>query len=342
MRRPVKICFVPLTRQPITMPSKIWIRSRVPSTTFACTLTESPGISVGRFLRSASASSRSITLDTAYKDNTQLRRGLTIEQIGTATARPLGGLSAAPALDLGVMAGEQHVRNLVTLEDCGPRVMRILQQLLGKRLVFGRFLRTEDTADEPADRIDQHHRRQLAAGEHVITDRALPVGEVGTDPLVDPLVASADQIEIGVRGQFAHQLLGEPLPLRTQQDDGPAASARSYRFEDGLRLEHHAGATAVWNVIHLAVPVVRVITQVVKLQGDQPRGQPAARHSRAQRTREEFGEKRQDLDVHACVSSSNSTVMRPSDGAIVRTTPRILGIRTSLVPFVTRSTSFAG
>src|SRR5690349_12330096 len=137
MRRTVKISFVPLPRQPITMPSKIWIRSRVPSTTFACTLTVSPGINVGTFLRSASASSRLITLDTAYKDNTRLRRGPTDEQIGTATACPFGSLRPTPALDLGVMAGEQHLRNLVPLEDRRPRVMRILEQLLRKRLIPG-------------------------------------------------------------------------------------------------------------------------------------------------------------------------------------------------------------
>src|ERR1700682_2691725 len=197
MRRTVKICFVPLPRQPMTMPSKIWIRSRVPSTTLACTLTESPGIKVGRFLRSASASSRSITLDTAYKDNTQLRRGLAIEQIGTASARPVGGLRTAPALDLGVMAGQQHLRNLVTFEDRRPRVVGVLEEILGKRLVFGRLLRTEDTGNEPAHGVDQHHRRQLAAGEHVITDRDLPVHQVGADPLVDALVAAADQVEVG-------------------------------------------------------------------------------------------------------------------------------------------------
>src|ERR1700687_1165207 len=127
MRRTVKISFVPLPRQPITMPSKIWIRSRVPSTTFACTLTVSPVIKVGTFLRWASASSKSMTLDTAYKDNTQLRRGLMVEQIGTATARPLGGLRTAPALDLGMMAGEQHLRNLVTFENRRPGVVRVLQ-----------------------------------------------------------------------------------------------------------------------------------------------------------------------------------------------------------------------
>src|SRR3989449_1668478 len=56
----------------MTMPSKIWIRSRVPSTTLACTLTVSPGIKVGTFLRWDSASSRLMTLDTAYKDITPL------------------------------------------------------------------------------------------------------------------------------------------------------------------------------------------------------------------------------------------------------------------------------
>src|SRR2546423_7080066 len=137
IRRTVNASLVPLPRQPITMPSKIWIRSRVPSTTFACTLTESPGIKDGRFLRWASASSRSMTLDTAYKDNTQLRHGLMIEQIGTSAARALSGLGTAPALDLGMMAGEQHLGHLVTLEDRGSRVMRVFQELIRKRLVFG-------------------------------------------------------------------------------------------------------------------------------------------------------------------------------------------------------------
>src|ERR1700682_554864 len=265
MRRTVKISFEPLPRQPITMPSKIWIRSRVPSTTFACTLTVSPGIKVGTLLRWASASSRSITLDTAYKDNTQLRRGLMVEQIGTATARPLGGLGTAPALDLGVMAGEQHLRNLVTLEDGGPREVRVLEQLLGKRLVFWRLLRTQDSGDEPTHRVDQHHGRELAAGEHVITDRDLAVDQVGAHALVDALVAATDQVEVGAARQLAYQSLGKPLTLWAQQDHRACAGARPDGFEDGLWLEHHPRATPVGNVVDLAVPVVGVIAEVVEL-----------------------------------------------------------------------------
>src|SRR4030088_2310835 len=123
IRRTVKLCFVPLPRPPITMPSKIWIRSRVPSTTFACTFTESPGIKVGRFLRWASASSRSITLDTAYKDTTRLRLGRMLDQIGTTLPGSLAGLRPPPSFNLGVMAGKQHLGNLVALEYRRPRVV---------------------------------------------------------------------------------------------------------------------------------------------------------------------------------------------------------------------------
>src|SRR3989442_1112462 len=96
----------------MTMPSKIWIRSRVPSTTLACTLTVSPGIKVGTFLRWDSASSRLMTLDTAYKDITlDPRLPPLVEQVRTATAGPFGGLGAAPALDLRMVAPAQHLGN---------------------------------------------------------------------------------------------------------------------------------------------------------------------------------------------------------------------------------------
>src|SRR5438445_10209357 len=123
-----------------------------------------------------------------------------VEQIWTATARPLSGLRAAPALDLRMMAGQQHLRNLVTLEDRRPRVMRVLQQLHSKRLVFRRLLRTQDAGDEPAHRVDQHHRRELAAGEDVVTDRDFAVDEVRTDPLVDALIAATDEVEVAMAG----------------------------------------------------------------------------------------------------------------------------------------------
>src|SRR2546426_10299479 len=117
IRRTVKASLAPLPRQPMTMPSKIWIRSRVPSTTLACTLTVSPGIKVGTFLRWDSASSRLMTLDTAYKDITlDPRLPPLVEQVRTATAGPFGGLGATPALGLRRVARPQHPRNAMPFE----------------------------------------------------------------------------------------------------------------------------------------------------------------------------------------------------------------------------------
>src|SRR5260370_22908485 len=101
----------------MTMPSKIWIRSRVPSTTLACTFTVSPGIKVGTFLRLDSASSRLMTLDTAYKDITlDPPLPLVVEQVGAATARPFRRPATPPALDLGVVARAQHLGKRTSLD----------------------------------------------------------------------------------------------------------------------------------------------------------------------------------------------------------------------------------
>src|SRR5260370_18391847 len=124
----------------MTMPSKIWIRSRVPSTTLACTFTVSPGIKVGTFLRWDSASSRLMTLDTAYKDITlDPPLPLVVEQVGAATARPFRHLGTAPALDLGVVARPQHVGDRMSLQLPRPRLMRVLEKWLVEAFVFVRF-----------------------------------------------------------------------------------------------------------------------------------------------------------------------------------------------------------
>src|ERR1700694_1434426 len=343
MRRTVKASLAPLPRQPMTMPSKIWMRSRVPSTTLACTLTVSPGIKVGTFLRWDSASSRSMTLDTAYKDNT---RGpplplLAVEQVRAAAARPLGRLGAAPALDLRMVTRAKHLGDGMPLELRGPGVVRVFEEMLVEGFVFGRFFGPEYPGDQPADGIDDHHRGELAAGEHVVPNRDLLVDQVRGDPLIDALVPSADQIEVFVAGQLADQPLVEQFTLWRQQDHRPFAHSRAHRFEDRLRLQHHPRAAAIRHVVDLAVAVVRVIAQVMEAPRDEPVGEPSSGDSGAEGAWEHLGEEGQDLDDHAFDSSGSSTVIVPSAGAIERTTLRIMGIRISWCPSVTRKTSFA-
>src|ERR1700732_4549341 len=185
------------------------MRSRVPSTTLACTLTVSPGIKVGTFLRWDSSSSRLMMLDTAYKDNTpdSPLPLLAVEQVRAATARPLGRLGAAPALDLGMVTRAKHLGDGMPFGLRGPRVVRVLEEMLVEGFVFGRLFGPQYPGDQPADRIDHHQRGELAAGQHVVPDGDFLVDQVRGDPLINSLVPSADQIEVFVAGKLADQPL---------------------------------------------------------------------------------------------------------------------------------------
>src|SRR5207237_9222267 len=105
------------------------------------------------------------------------------------------------------------------------------------------------------------------------------------------------------------------------------------------RLQDHAGAAAVGNVVHLPMAIVRVVAQVMNPQRDQTTGEAASSDPGAKRPGKHLGKERQDLDDHGCASSRRSTIIMPSAGAIERTTLRIIGVKTSPSRPVTRSTS---
>ena len=104
-------------------------------------------------------------------------------------------------------------------------------------------------------------RRGLAAGEHEVAERDLLVEESEVaDPLVDPLVAPAD--EQSTRGRTASAAARawsrrrRPGVIRTVQARGAArVPPRLDRRGHDRRHHHHARAAAVGLVVHLAVPV---------------------------------------------------------------------------------------
>ena len=73
--------------------------------------------------------------------------------------------------------------------------MRVLEQSVGERLVVGRGRVAEHAGHEAADRLDDQEGPDLAAGQHHVADRDLVVDQVLAHPLVDALVASAEQRE---------------------------------------------------------------------------------------------------------------------------------------------------
>jgi hypothetical protein len=85
-----------------------------------------------------------------------------------------------------------------TGESSAPSTPGTSRATVGR--VVRQIVQSEAHSTEPGDGIDHHQGGELAAGQHVVTDGELPVGQVLGDSLVDTLVAATDQEGISGSG----------------------------------------------------------------------------------------------------------------------------------------------
>ena len=147
--------------------------------------------------------------------------------------------SPPPFADARVVAGEQHVGNRPAAPLRGSRVVRVLRRALerlARRTPRPPTHRRRARPAACAARCRHHHRGQLAAGQHVAADRDLVGHEVLEDPLVEALVAAAQQRELRLGRQLAtparRRAAGRPASARSraaraQRRPGPRRSARA-------------------------------------------------------------------------------------------------------------------
>src|SRR5438093_7096212 len=143
-----------------------------------------------------------------------------------ASASPAGPFSAPVAWPLGlatfaaslappgrdplVMSGEQHLGRAPAPIVRRARVVRILGMPLeghAEGLLGRRALVAESAGELARDGIADHHRRQLAAAEHVASDRDHVARKMLEDALVEPLVAAAEERQRGLCRQLLDKLL---------------------------------------------------------------------------------------------------------------------------------------
>src|SRR5919206_398580 len=128
----------------------------------------------------------------------------------SAAVRPLSAALGPPGADAGVVPGEQDPGHRVAAPLRRPGVLRVLGRPAegGAEGLLDRALGvTKHPRELPHDRIADDHRRELSAGEDVWADRDHVGREVLVHPLVEPLVASAEQRQLLLAGQ----LRGEPI-----------------------------------------------------------------------------------------------------------------------------------
>src|SRR5689334_8253698 len=211
-------------------PSKACTRSRSPSTTFTLTFTVSPGRKSGSFAVSFSLATCAASIFVRVVISVFLSSRTLVSEtlgplflingpkIGPPQFRRRFGLGVTPGLDLLVVAGEQHLRHLQALPLRRPRVMRVLQEARLETLLLQRLLGAHDTGQEANAGIDHRQSRRFAARKDDVAEADLEQPAGLDHPLIEPLVAAADQNHSRPRGPVPDQRLLDPLAARREVD----------------------------------------------------------------------------------------------------------------------------
>lgn len=210
----------------------------------------------------------------------------------------------APGRDGGVVPPPEDLGDAEPPDLEGAGVVRVVEEALAgaEGVLDGALLVAEDARAEPGDRVEEHHRRQLAAGEDVVPDGdLLGPGEL-EGPFVHAFVAPGEEDEAGRVGQLADEGLVEAAALGGEVDRaGAARMARLCLVEGpqhGFRHQDHAGAAAERAVVHDAVAALAEEAEVDEVHADEAAADRAPEDGLLEERAEEGGEEGDDGGVH--------------------------------------------
>jgi hypothetical protein len=156
--------------------------------------------------------------------------------------------------------------------------MRVVEQPVHERILARRFRVTQRPRQLAHHAVDHHHRRELAAGEHVVADRNLVVRCAPDQSLVDPFVASGEHHDALLFRKLRHQRVIEHAPLRRQVHHSRLRYTTAFlplprrrqRFFQRLGHHHHAWSAAIRAIVDAAVIVGREVARIPQHQVIQP------------------------------------------------------------------------
>src|SRR5215210_2383262 len=326
--RTVKVSRSPPFCRRITTPWNTWTRSRVPSTTRTCTLTVSPGRNSGMSERRKGCSTRSVLFMATVRDCTSggfrpdrdgsgagsswtlsAPERSALEQVGAIAARLVEGGVAPPSLDLGVVPRPQDLGHRHAAELRRTRVMRVVEQTVLERVALVGLLATDHAGNQPRHRLDEHERRKLATGQHVVSDGDLLRGKAFHHSFIHTLIPATDEGEVRLAGQLVHEFALEAAPRRAQQDRAAAIVAeRLDRREHRLGLHDHAGSAPERFVVHGPVPIGREVADVVQVDLEDALGDRPAEQALPQGALKDAGKDREHVDPHRAGGYSSGAV----------------------------------
>ena len=238
---------------------------------------------------------------------------------------------------------ESRIGHLPAPELGRPRVVRVLEaaaELLREALELAGAL-GEGAGQPPGDRVEQHHRRQIAVREDVRADRDRVGREMLDDALVEALEPGGEERQL-VRGrELFDDLLRQRASFRRERDHPlrPRIAVHGLeRGRDDVDAQHHAGAAAVGLVVDLAGAERRRLAVVEEPQvelGPEHRADRPLLGEPGEGVRDEC----EDVDSHCESAKPGAITIRPPSTSTFRTQASTSG---SDRPESSSRTSFAG
>ena len=194
-------------------------------------------------------------------------------EIRAAGHGALIALFPAPVIYAAVVAAEEDGRNLAAMPLLGAGILGILQQSVPVALVGIAALLGQHPLLHTEQAVRHGHGRNLAAGEDEVAHAQLLVHALVNEALVHPLIVSADQEDIFMRGlQLLGYLLGK----------GPATGGHIDRVGSlpylpadmlpaavqGVCLHHRTPTAAVGVIVHLHLLIGGILPNLVGVEPD--------------------------------------------------------------------------
>ena len=180
---------------------------------------------------------------------------------------------------------------------------------------LGEGLRVSHHArDQPRDSFNHRHRRHFATVENVIPERKLTdansSGVVVDNALVNALVAAASENEVRFLRELARDGLREDLTGGRGNDENRVVGNDGIkRFTPRLWTHDHSCSAAVRRVVNGFVHVVGEVTQIHRIDLDEPRFACFPNEGHIEHVKE-LGENRDDVDSHEAQSMNQNSRRR--------------------------------
>ena len=143
------------------------------------------------------------------------------------------------------------------------------QKACRKALLVARGLLAHEAGHKTRDRLKDGQGGRLAAVEHNVANSQGLQGKEPEEPGIKALVAAADNGDVLLQGQLAHELLAGRTAVGGHAEHAAGMGQGAQRPGHGVYLHDHAGASAIGAIVHMPVPVPGKGSRVREVDGNE-------------------------------------------------------------------------